>query len=481
MIASCIAGNNSRNRKKFANILHKSAPYIFLPFFTLTGAALNLNNFLDGLWFAIYVVFFRAISIFLAIFIAGKYILKKNPEDYKMLFMTLIPQAGTLLGLVGQLASYGDWAVQFSASIVTSLLINNLIGLRMLKWAIANSGEAFQNIGAKNKGKGRRVYIVGLNQFSLSVAVKVLEQGFSVAVIPSRRLSEQTIENYRTFISDAVEETILAFESSTPIDFKIINEPFSYDENAQTKGKVVFEGVRVDSIQYEKIFSKETHAILVCPSNESKSVEICKSLKKYQEDHNYNVRISSISNLPSIVQQLEELDIISFCRSSLVSDFMARFITQKLTGEDIVFQPIDIQSMIHPIEESPELSFEGTFDLEEEDHARKIAKLNTRAVRASKLLKSRRKSFDEKSTSSGQPNNYNSHQKALSVSNLNELSGLSILGLADTTIESESPERTPQITYNIFSREFKGLNQMNSPEDPERESLLGKNDDSFQN
>jgi Kef-type K+ transport system membrane component KefB len=132
MLASCIAGNNSLNRKKFANILHKSAPFIFLPFFTLVGASLKLSSFLDGLWFALYLVFFRTLAIYVASFITGKYIFKQSPKEYQILFMTLIPQAGTLLGLVGQLSSYGDWAVLLSASVVTSLLINNLIGLRML-------------------------------------------------------------------------------------------------------------------------------------------------------------------------------------------------------------------------------------------------------------------------------------------------------------------------------------------------------------
>lgn len=43
MIAAIIAGNGSKNRRKFANILHKSAPYVFVPFFLLTGASFRLD------------------------------------------------------------------------------------------------------------------------------------------------------------------------------------------------------------------------------------------------------------------------------------------------------------------------------------------------------------------------------------------------------------------------------------------------------
>ena len=49
MIASSIAGHTSANREQFANILEKTAPYIFLPFFTLTGASLQLDKVIGAL------------------------------------------------------------------------------------------------------------------------------------------------------------------------------------------------------------------------------------------------------------------------------------------------------------------------------------------------------------------------------------------------------------------------------------------------
>ena len=44
MIAGSYAGHVSGNRKQFANILSKAAPYVFLPFFTLTGVSLQLDE-----------------------------------------------------------------------------------------------------------------------------------------------------------------------------------------------------------------------------------------------------------------------------------------------------------------------------------------------------------------------------------------------------------------------------------------------------
>ncbi len=132
LIASCIAGNESKNRRKFANILHKSAPYIFIPFFTLTGSSLDLRALLDSLGLAALLVFSRAFVLFAVTFLAGKYILKQDASQYRYLWMTLLPQAGTLLGLVNQLKTYGTWTQPIVSACVAALIINNIIGSKLL-------------------------------------------------------------------------------------------------------------------------------------------------------------------------------------------------------------------------------------------------------------------------------------------------------------------------------------------------------------
>jgi hypothetical protein len=49
MIAGCLAGHKCENRRKFVNILAKSAPFVYVPFFTLTGIALDLHTFVPSL------------------------------------------------------------------------------------------------------------------------------------------------------------------------------------------------------------------------------------------------------------------------------------------------------------------------------------------------------------------------------------------------------------------------------------------------
>ena len=131
MIASCIASNGSHNRRKFANILHKSAPFIFLPFFTLTGANLQLSALKTSALFALYVFMLsrslfvrfcvpsicsgrcvlsvmsrlldsilfavRVISIAVASIASGRLCDNLTAYQSKYLWMTLLTQAGNCL------------------------------------------------------------------------------------------------------------------------------------------------------------------------------------------------------------------------------------------------------------------------------------------------------------------------------------------------------------------------------------------------
>ena len=69
MIAASVAGHTSGNREQFDNILEKTAPYIFLPFFTLTGASLQLDQVVGALPSALAVVALRMTSIFVGLYV----------------------------------------------------------------------------------------------------------------------------------------------------------------------------------------------------------------------------------------------------------------------------------------------------------------------------------------------------------------------------------------------------------------------------
>ncbi len=132
MIAGTVSGNYSRNRREFANILHHTAPFIFIPFFTLAGAGIDLSKMVSGLGFAGILVVSRIIALFLGTYLAGKFILKQSEIHNFCLWMTLIPQGGTLIGLVQELSAFGDWTQGLASSIFAAIVMNHVIGVILL-------------------------------------------------------------------------------------------------------------------------------------------------------------------------------------------------------------------------------------------------------------------------------------------------------------------------------------------------------------
>jgi Kef-type K+ transport system membrane component KefB len=102
----CIAGgyvctNQSRHRGRFIRVLQQAGPYVFLPFFTLTGASLDLRVLLQSFGFAAIVALARALSIFVGSASGGW--AAGQPKQHNMLmWMTLLTQAGVSLGLASE-------------------------------------------------------------------------------------------------------------------------------------------------------------------------------------------------------------------------------------------------------------------------------------------------------------------------------------------------------------------------------------------
>ena len=117
MVASSIAAHRSEWREQFGNILEKFAPYILLPFFTLTGASLQLSEVITILPLALTICTTRIVSIYFGSKLASqlyKYCNKRKKAvehkagrsislhktiDTKFLWLTYLSQAGIALGL----------------------------------------------------------------------------------------------------------------------------------------------------------------------------------------------------------------------------------------------------------------------------------------------------------------------------------------------------------------------------------------------
>merc|ERR1740117_1269363 len=132
MIAGSYAGHVSGNRKQFANILSKAAPYVFLPFFTLTGVSLQLDEVAKTFPLAMFVFSHRVISILIASYGAGRLYL--DALQTKWLWLTLLSQAGVALGLAFEVRErFPAWGGEFTTLILSVVVLNQLFGPPLCK------------------------------------------------------------------------------------------------------------------------------------------------------------------------------------------------------------------------------------------------------------------------------------------------------------------------------------------------------------
>ncbi|ETO85030.1 hypothetical protein F444_01141 [Phytophthora nicotianae P1976] len=151
MIASCIAGHHTGIRHDMHVILDTVAPYMFLPFFVMTGAALKLDQVVDAIPLMSLYVGLRYVAIFIACYFGGRFVLKLTPKQYNNLWLTMTPQAGVALGLANEVKAMSteSWAEEFSATIVAAVVVNQIIGPVLCAMGLSRAGETLKDRAAE--------------------------------------------------------------------------------------------------------------------------------------------------------------------------------------------------------------------------------------------------------------------------------------------------------------------------------------------
>ena len=147
IIAGFFVVNFSDYHHRFCHVLEESGPYIFIPFFTLVGASLNLQIFVQSIGFAVILFLLRAICIFLGTFLSGR-LVGQDANVNKYLWMTLMPQGGFSFGVAATISNiFPGWGESLQALIVSCVIVNQMIGPIFIKRAMAWSGDAGKSSG----------------------------------------------------------------------------------------------------------------------------------------------------------------------------------------------------------------------------------------------------------------------------------------------------------------------------------------------
>ncbi len=178
MIGGFLVANHGNCRDEFRKILYDIGPVVYIIFFTLTGASLELD-ILSVTWpIALALFFVRIAGIFIGSSIGG--MLSGDPVKHnKISWMAYLTQAGIGLGLAKQVASeFPEWGSDFATVIISVIVLNQIVGPIFFKWAINMAGEARSHLKMTEFDGTRNVIIFGLERQSIALARTLCSRGW---------------------------------------------------------------------------------------------------------------------------------------------------------------------------------------------------------------------------------------------------------------------------------------------------------------
>ncbi len=192
IVGSFLITNYSVYRNDFVRIIKETGPYVYIVFFTLTGALISLEV-VASLWFVTLIIFgARIVSLVIAGFTGSTS--AGDPLQYRRIsWMPYVTQAGVGVGLATIVATeYSGWGGQFATVMISVIVLNQVVGPPLFKWALHLVGE----VHVKSDGTydvERKILIFGWENQSLALANQLKKQSWKVEFVvtePSMEILE---------------------------------------------------------------------------------------------------------------------------------------------------------------------------------------------------------------------------------------------------------------------------------------------------
>lgn len=189
IIASFYVANYTKNRPEFLSILDKTFPLIYAAFFTLTGASLSLYALMDASLIALLFFFIRLLSIMAGNYFGG--IMAQDPwPQIHVGWMPYVTQAGVALGLTAVVSNeFPSFGPDFAAFIIAIVVINEIVGPPLFKYAITKAGEN-RNRGSFKFDGVRDAIIFGYESQSVSLARQLMNNGWQIQIVTRKKPKE---------------------------------------------------------------------------------------------------------------------------------------------------------------------------------------------------------------------------------------------------------------------------------------------------
>lgn len=142
MIAGLLVANTSKRPERFAELLERIAPYVYVVFFTMTGLGLHLETLVAAAVPALIIWVLRAAGMW-AGSTAAMVLAKEDATVRRVAWRAFIPQAGIALALASTIsAEFPKGGPALSAVIIGTIVLNEATGPFFLRSALVATGEA---------------------------------------------------------------------------------------------------------------------------------------------------------------------------------------------------------------------------------------------------------------------------------------------------------------------------------------------------
>ncbi len=173
--------NYTSLRIEFQAVVEKIGPAIYAAFFTLAGAMMSLDILADTWKIALIFFAIRLIGMmggaWLGSTVAG------DPKIFKRIgWMPYVTQAGVSLALVMVVDnSFPQWGGELATIIIAVIIVNQLVGPPLFKWAIKKVGEN-RNLAKDHYDHSHRVLIFGYENQSVALSHELLKNNWKVSI-----------------------------------------------------------------------------------------------------------------------------------------------------------------------------------------------------------------------------------------------------------------------------------------------------------
>jgi len=141
MTAGVAVNNFSNKGRDFIEAIEKGSLPLYVVFFAIAGADLNLGILADTWQFVGALVIGRLIFTWLGT-LSGAFLAREKPVVRDNLWMGFVTQAGVTLGMAVIVAdTFGTWGTVFKNVIVGTIAVFQLVGPVLFKLSLARAGE----------------------------------------------------------------------------------------------------------------------------------------------------------------------------------------------------------------------------------------------------------------------------------------------------------------------------------------------------